>query len=92
MNKVLATYKEWLASATQEQIDFADQVYSLAVEHYEAGGDRIVECWEPKDVLEFFKNIQEVQEFFGLVVEQRRNARWGEDSDPELLNPERQEI
>ena len=57
-SKVLAIYKTWLASATPEQIEFADQVYSICEEHYESGGDRIVECWEPKDVLEFFILIQ----------------------------------
>lgn len=87
-SKVLAIYKTWLASATQEQIDFADQVYSTCEEHYESGGDRIVECWEPKDVLEFFKNTQEVQEFCGLAVEQELNCRWGEDTDPELKRME----
>lgn len=80
-SKVLAVYKKWLASATQEQIDFADQVYSLCEEQYESGGDRIVECWEPSNVVEFFKSIQQVQEFCGLVVEQRLNSRWGEDSE-----------
>lgn len=87
-SKILPIYKTWLATATPEQIEFVDTVYATAEEHYEEGGDRIVECWDPANVLEYFKDIKEVQEFCGLAVEQELNCRWGEDSDPELKRME----
>jgi hypothetical protein len=83
-SKVLPIYKTWLASATPEQVEFVDQVYAICEEHYEHGGDRVVECWEPKNVLEYFEDIKEVQEFCGMALEQELNCRWGEDSDPEV--------
>jgi hypothetical protein len=84
----LPVYKTWLAGAAPEQIDFVDQVYALCEEHYQQGGDRVVECWDPKFVLEYFQDINEVQEFCGLALEQELNCRWGEDSDPELKRME----
>jgi hypothetical protein len=80
----LPIYKTWLAAATPEQVDFVDQVYALCEEHYEHGGDRVVECWEPENVLEYFEDIKEVQEFCGMALEQELNCRWGEDNDPEV--------
>ena len=80
----LPVYKTWLAAATPEQIEFVDTVYATCEEHYEHGGDRVVECWDPTNISEFFKDIKHVQRFCGLAVEQELNCRWGEDSDPEL--------
>lgn len=80
-SKVLAVYKKWLASATPDQVKFVDQVYSICEERYESGGDRIVECWDPPSILDFFKDIEQVKDFCGLVDEQRLNSRWGEDSE-----------
>lgn len=87
-SSTLPIYKTWLAAATPEQIDFVDQVYATCEEHYEHGGDRVVECWDPTFVLEYFTDINEVQEFCGLAVEQELNCRWGEDDDPELQRHE----
>ena len=84
----IKVFKEFLASATPQQIEFVDQVYAICEENYEAGGDRVVECWEPENVLEYFKDLEEVKEFCGLVVDQESNARWGEDSDPEVQRSE----
>ena len=84
----IKVFKEFLASATPEQIEFVDGVYSICEENYESGGDRVVECWEPENVLEYFKDLAEVKEFCGLCVEQESNARWGEDSDPEVRRSE----
>jgi hypothetical protein len=83
-SSTLPVYKTWLAAAAPEQVEFVDTVYAICEEHYEHGGDRVVECFEPEFVLEYFENIKEVQEFCGRAVEQELNCRWGEDSDPEV--------
>jgi hypothetical protein len=80
----LPLYKNWYATATPEQIEFVDQVYVICEENYEKGGDRIVECYGPEEIIEDFKTITEVREHCNLMVEQELNARWGEDNDPEL--------
>lgn len=83
-SKVIELYTEWLAKATKEQIEFVDSVYHLAEQHYCHGGDNIVECLDPEDILKEFKNLNDVREYAGLKIEQELNARWGEDDDPEL--------
>jgi hypothetical protein len=83
-SNTLKIYKNFLASATQEQIDFADQVYAICEEHYEDGGDTVVETFEPSEVIKEFKTIKDVQEYCGLRVEAATNCRWGEDNDPEI--------
>lgn len=83
-NTLRCIYKEWLKIATPEQVAFVDEVYALCEEHYEAGGDTIVECMDPQEILEQFKNLKEVKKYCGLQVEQATNHRWGEDTDPEI--------
>lgn len=82
-SKTIPIYKKWLSTATPTQIEFCDQVYAICEENYENGGDRVVECWDPPSILDFFKDrdIEQVRAYCGLVVEQRDNARWGEDSE-----------
>ena len=82
MLKVL--YKDWQATATPADLEFVDQVYEMCDRNYGAGGDLIIECYGPKDVLDEFKTLDDVRRVCGLHVEQALNARWGEDSDPEL--------
>ncbi len=82
-SNTLHIYKKFLASATPEQIGFVDQVYAVCEEHYEAGGDTVVETFEPSEILKEFKTISDVQEYCGLRVENATNARWGEDNDEE---------
>lgn len=81
---VLTLYKQWLATATPEQIEFVDSVYAMCEQHYEAGGDTVVECMDPKEILAEFKTLNDARSYCGLKVEQALNARWGEDTDPEI--------
>jgi hypothetical protein len=83
-SNTIILYKEWLNSASQDQIDLVDAIYHDCEQHYDAGGDTIVECFEPKDILEQFKSTNDAKKYCGLKVEQASNARWGEDSDPEI--------
>ena len=85
----ISIYKIWLATAAVPQIDFVDAVYAMCEEHYEAGGDTIVECYDPTAILAEFSTLDEVRRFCGFQVEQALNARWGEDSDPEVARAER---
>ena len=78
------TYKDWVAQAQPKQIAFVDRVYKVCEEHYEAGGDLIVECYTPVELCKEFKTVKEVKAFIELKVEQELNARWGEDDDPQV--------
>lgn len=80
-------YKDWQAQATPAQIKFVDDVFDLCERNYEAGGDTIVECYGPKDILAEFTSMYDVKRRIGLINEQAANARWGEDSDPEVNRP-----
>jgi hypothetical protein len=87
-SKTLPLYKKWLKTAPADQVEFVDSVYAMCEEHYEAGGDGIVECWEPGEIVDAFKTLDDVRSMCGLTVEQALNARWGEDDDPELKTSE----
>jgi len=81
----LSLYKEWLASnPPPKQVEFVDAVYALCEKNYERGGDVIVETESPEDILGNYKTMNDVRRAVGLHVEQALNARWGEDTDPEL--------
>ncbi len=77
-------YKKWAATATPEQIALVDAVYLLCEKNYIAGGDSVVECFTPQEILRDFRTVEAAKSFCGLKVEQATNCRWGEDSDPEL--------
>lgn len=83
-SKILPIYKNWLAMATKEQIETVDAIYSECEKNYSAGGDQVVECLNPEEVLNWLKTVEGARKYCGLKVEQASNARWGEDSDPEL--------
>lgn len=83
-SRVLNLYTKWLATATPKEIEFVDSVYAECEKHYSAGGDWIVECFTPEEILEQFDSLDTVRKFCGWKIEQELNARWGEDSDPQL--------
>jgi hypothetical protein len=83
-NSLRTIYNDWTKTATPPQIELVDAIFAECEEHYEDGGDTIVECYDPADILAQFKSVKEAKEFCGLKVEQSLNARWGEDSDPEV--------
>ena len=83
-SRILSIYKRWLATATPEQVQFVDSVYALCEKHYSAGGDTVVECLSPQEVLDEFTDLDSVRSYCGLMVEQATNTRWGEDTDQEL--------
>lgn len=90
-SQTLPIYKTWLKTATASQITFVDSVYTLCEENYDKGGDVVCECLGPKEILGQFTSNADVREYCGLQVEQALNARWGEDSDPELARAEQSE-
>ena len=83
-SNVIKSYGVWLEGASKKDIDFVDRVYALCEKNYENGGSTIVECFEPAEVVETFETIKSVKEYCGLRVENAKNYRWGEDTDPEL--------
>lgn len=90
LSQTITIYKTWLETAAEDDIEFVDAIYAECEEHYSDGGDTVVECMSPTEVLEAFKAGRiSVREYCGLQVEQALNARWGEDNDPELARAER---
>jgi hypothetical protein len=83
-NSLKHAYKEWFATATPEQIAFVDSVFKLCEDNYSNGGDVVVECMTPGEIIAQFKSLDEVRTFCGLKLEQELNAREGADSDPVL--------
>jgi hypothetical protein len=83
-SSTLPIYRNFLATATPEQIEFVDSVFALCEKNYSAGGDTVAECFTPEEILEQFKTLDDVRSYCGLRVEAEANARWGEDTDPEL--------
>jgi hypothetical protein len=83
-SETINLYKPWIATARKGQVTFVDEVYHLAEEHYNAGGDTIVECFSPEEILTEFTTFQQVRDFCGVKVEAELNAREGNDSDPEV--------
>lgn len=84
MNESTRDYMRRELNATEEQIRFVEQVKELCMKHYCCGGDYIIECYSPKDILKEFKTIADVQEAVGLRIEQELNSRWGSDDDIQL--------
>jgi hypothetical protein len=82
-------YKNWQVIATPVQREFVDAVYAMCEEHYDAGGDTIVECFAPDEIIEEFTSLNDVKQYCGLQIEQALNTRWGEDDDPEVKRSER---
>ena len=54
-SQILTLYNKWLQTATQAQIELVDAIYAMCEQHYGAGGDVIVECFSPAEVLAEFK-------------------------------------
>lgn len=77
-------FGNWLANASTEQTQFVDDVYALCEANYDNGGDYVVECLTPEDILQHFQSLNDVKEHCGLHIEQSLNSRWGEDNDSEL--------
>lgn len=86
-SSTLPIYKNWLATATPAQVELADEIYAACEEHYEAGGDVVVECMSPADLLGQFQSVNDARDFCRLKIDQAKDARWGEDSDTELHRP-----
>lgn len=69
---------------TKEQETFVAKVKKVAAKNYDAGGDVIIETMEDEDILREFKTLKDAKEYCGIWVDQNLNARWGEDSDPQV--------
>jgi hypothetical protein len=95
LSQTLPIYKSWVQTACPENIAHVDLVYQIAEAHYGKGGDEIVECLSPRDILDMDWPKENTKEDKDLLTEKvlahiclkneaALNARWGEDSDPEL--------
>ncbi len=61
-----------LDGLTQEQIAFADSVYYAAEQSYDDGGDTIVECMTPAEVIREFSTIEDAMDFCDVRYERQR--------------------
>jgi hypothetical protein len=84
-SKTIELYASNRECCTPEQITFADEVYALCETNYNKGGDTVVECFTPAEICQQFKTLNDVREYCGLRLEAAANARWGDDTDRELL-------
>ncbi|MDP8268228.1 MAG: hypothetical protein P9L97_05815 [Candidatus Tenebribacter davisii] len=75
---------------TKEEI--IQQCKDFAEKNYNKGYDSIVECSDSSDWEDLYadnggslpKMMKSMKESADVWIEQNLNARWGEDSDPEL--------
>lgn len=86
-SNVLSLYTSWVETASPEDLKKADDFYFICEQNYEAGGDAIVECYSPEDLLREFKTIMDLRIAVERHNEQGTNCRWGEDTDPEVNKP-----
>lgn len=77
-------YKRWITAATDEQLDLVDRIYQDCEKRYDQGGDAVVECMTPDDILKAFGSVEEARTYCQLKAEQATNCRWGDADDPEL--------
>ena len=83
-SKTIMLFKKYLESASLEQAGFVDQVYKFCEDNYDCGGDNVVECMTPEEIVEEFNTIDDVKEYIGIRLEKELNCRWGGDDDKEL--------
>jgi len=62
-NNLLNVYTKWTKTASVADIELVDAVYLACEENYEAGGDVVVECYEPDRILESFKSVEEAKRY-----------------------------
>ncbi len=78
-----------LDGLTEAQITFVDEVYAHCEQHYDAGGDVVVECYEPAEIIQTFQSLADVAQVVRVRISRELDARWGDDSDPELARAKR---
>jgi len=87
----LPLYHSWLETADPLDVARVDDIYFECEQHYNVGGDVVVETMSPDEILlEFFQEgldwgqvLAKVRGFCNVHTERAKDARWGEDSDPE---------
>lgn len=77
-------YAKQMAQLTPEQQSLVDEVYLECEKFYHAGGDNIVECFTPSEIVQDFDTIGQVRDWCKLIREKATNCRWGSDDDPQL--------
>lgn len=89
-NTILA-YQGWhdFERMKPKDVKFADDVYAVCERNYDAGGDLIVECFEPSTILNNFETLEDVKKYIAVRLDHDLNRRWGNDDDPELLRYQR---
>ena len=64
---------------------FVDDVYAVCERNYDAGGDIVVECFDPARIVEEFNTLADVEKYIEVRLSRALDCREGNDNDPELL-------
>lgn len=67
------TYAKKVAELTTEQAQLVDSIYHWAEENYEEGGDTIVDCYTPAEILESFTSLEDAIETCGIIKSRRED-------------------
>ena len=77
-------HKNWQRSATVEDILYIDKVYLLCEKNYSGGGDQVVVCMTPEEILQDMPTLEEVKKYCSIRVEMALNQRPGDSDDWQL--------
>lgn len=83
VRKLSAAQREVTGMRDQEWV-FVDTVYAFCEKHYAAGGDYIVERFDPIEVAADFPSLAAVKGYLLHCVSAELEARPGNDDDPQL--------
>ena len=68
-----------------DKLRLVDDVYFVCERNYDAGGDLVVECFEPRTILANFENLADVKSYIEVRLSRALDCREGNDNDPEML-------
>jgi len=67
-----------------DKVKFIDDVYFVCERNYDAGGDLVVECFEPNTIRANFESLEDVKRYIEVRLSRALDCREGNDDDPEL--------
>lgn len=68
-----------------DEVKFVDDVYGICERNYDAGGDVVVECFDPARIVEEFNTLADVKRYIEVRLSRALDCRLGNDDDPEML-------
>ena len=86
------THKKWVQGQwnSPEIVNFVDRIYKMCEDQYDEGGEYVVECFTPREIIERFRTQSQVREYCKLAREQALNARFGDENEHWLAKMDRE--